>query len=113
MLCDISADEIEQIRKVVVWSLNVVARDEFHLVQRGNFLCVVKDEHQNEKEDKAGIHTTIELDASRALDLFAEYGLLRPTTAMYFGGTPANIIATRVVFLKLRYILTGNDDAGE
>ncbi len=110
MLCDIDGEEIEQIRKIVVWSLNVVARDEFQLTQRGSSVLVVKDEHQHEQSDKVGIHATIELDASHVFDLLADYSLLRPTSAAYFGGTPPNIVATRTVFTNLRYLITGNDE---
>jgi hypothetical protein len=107
MLCDVSADEIDLIRRIVIWSLNVVAREEFHLVQRGSLVYVVKDEFQGEKEDKAGTHATIELNASRAFELFADYMVLRPTNVTYSGGTPPNIIANRTVFSKLRHVLTG------
>lgn len=111
MLSDISAEEIEQLRRIVVWSLNVVARDDFHLVQRGSSVFVVKDEHQTEEPDKAGIHATIEINAARALELLAQYDILHPTSATYFGGAPPNIIATRAVFSKLHRILTGHDIA--
>lgn len=111
MLTDINAEEIELIRRIVVWSLNVVARDQFHLVQRGASVFVVKDEFQTEEPDKAGIHATLEVDAARAFDVLSQYGILHPTTATYFGGSPPNIIASRAVFSKLHRILTGHDIA--
>jgi hypothetical protein len=110
MFCDIDGEEIEQMRKVVVWSLNVVARDEFLMTQRGSSVLVVKDEHQHEQSDKWGIHATIELDASRVFDLLAEYSLLRPSRLAYVDGAPPNIVATRAVFTNLRYLITGNDE---
>lgn len=110
LLCDISADELDQIKRLVVWSLNVVERDEFDLVQKGAHVFVVKDEHVNEQPDKAGIHAIMsDFNASHVFDLLADYALLRPTMGNYLGNDPPNIRATRTVFMKLHRILTGHE----
>jgi hypothetical protein len=112
MLCDINASELEQIRRVVVWSLNVVQRDEFQLVERAYLVYLVKDEHAGEEESKAGIHVTLEFDAAHAFELLTEHAILRPAASTYIGGPPPNIVATRAVFSKLRQILTGYEGEG-
>lgn len=109
LLCDVSAEEIELLRRLVVWSLAVVRRDEFLLTQRGAQLYVVRDEHVNDTEGTVGMHAILELDATRALELLADYNLLRSTTLLYSGGSPPNIVAVRGVFLKLHRILTGHE----
>lgn len=110
LLCDADAEDLQLLRRLIVWSLTVVQRDEFLLTQRGAQLYVARDEYVDHSDGTAGKYAIQEFDASRALELLADYNLLRPTIFNFSGGNVPNILAKRPVFLHLHRVLTGHDE---
>lgn len=105
LLSDVSVDELEQIRRLVVWTLNVGEHEKFRLLQRdGNVQYLI---HQEGSDKDGSLHNSFEFDATHVFELFADYSLLRPTTVGYHDLDLPQIVATRTVFMKLRHILTG------
>jgi len=113
MLLDADAQELDELRSLVVWVLNATTRASVLLTQRARSVDLVKDEHApNDYVELQNVSNpdcllSLPKDVTTVLRLLVQSDVFRPSDAMYMGSAPATARFERKGAEILRYALTG------